>query len=592
MGKSFNTVYFPIWQEKFNSLFLFSLFFWSLPSFIFKSWFLFILFHFYPEIVPIQHSPPARQTSSQARTQAVLTPTPRAPLDGNPEVPQLRAHLDRGPNVEGEEPSRKEGRVPRRSSSFSGVVGRFTGLSRTTLKGPGEDGEEEEENSVEEEGSDGTEGIPALVGASQGTGGPTLAQSNQPFSHQSEPSLLAIMQQMTQIMANLQAASSTPAFKTPSMKASECFDGTQPFKVRSFIQSYSHYLLNSWTLFESQLFTLFGDPNEVRKAEAELYSLRMKEGGHVSLYIADFRSLVSIIGDWGERALIHHFRKGFPSRRLDQLASHPSSIDSLQDLMDITLELDTRYHEGQNEKIHHQEKKPEASKSNSSNPQNSSISSRKKKNFQKRDKPHPSLLNKDFNLMNSEKERRIKQVLYTYCVGKHSLESCFKRPQNKLTQLQGLITFNSDHKDYHDPSKSFSNDLSSAKSCAALVGYSRTTSFPSSVHNPSLNSHQSLLSSRDEVFKEIQDVGEDNSVSSLHLFFGNMDLPPSSYHNSLEELWDEEEEPEEIETMMKVVPSVYHNYLDVFSKVKQRNFLLTAPVIIILSWRGLYLQLG
>ncbi|MBW0491540.1 hypothetical protein O181_031255 [Austropuccinia psidii MF-1] len=133
---------------------------------------------------------------------------------------------------------------------------------------------------------------------------------------------------------------------------------------------------------------------------------------------------------------------------------------------------------------------------------------------------------------------------------------------------QGLITFNADHKDYYDPSKSFSNDFSSAKSCAALVGDSRTPSFPSSVHIPSLNSHQSLLSSRDEVFKEIQDVGEDNSVSSLHLFFGNMDLPPSSYHDSLEELWDEEEEPEEIETVMKVVPSVYHQYLDVFSKVK------------------------
>ncbi|MBW0591655.1 hypothetical protein O181_131370 [Austropuccinia psidii MF-1] len=47
-----------------------------------------------------------------------------------------------------------------------------------------------------------------------------------------------------------------------------------------------------------------------------------------------------------------------------------------------------------------------------------------------------------------------------------------------------------------------------------------------------------------------------------------MDLPPSSYHDSLEELWDEEEEPEEIETVIKVVPSVYHQYLDVFSKVK------------------------
>ncbi|MBW0592654.1 hypothetical protein O181_132369, partial [Austropuccinia psidii MF-1] len=227
------------------------------------------------------------QTRSQARTQAVLTPTPKAPFDGTPAVSQLRAHLDRGPNVEGAAPSRKEGRVPRRSSSFSGVVGEFPGTSRTIFKGPGEDG----------------------------TGGLTLALSNQPVSHQSEPSLLAIMQQMTQIMANLQEASSfeasrPPAFKTLSMKEPEFFDGTQPFKVRSFIQSCQlifhndpisfsqdrkkvlyatsfligrdakwiepylsnltsqgpNYLLNSWKLFESQLFTLFGDPNEVRKA--------------------------------------------------------------------------------------------------------------------------------------------------------------------------------------------------------------------------------------------------------------------------------------------------------------------------------------
>ncbi|MBW0526749.1 hypothetical protein O181_066464 [Austropuccinia psidii MF-1] len=229
------------------------------------------------------------------------------------------------------------------------------------------------------------------------------------------------MQQMTQIMANLQEASSSdssrlPAFKTPSMKAPEFLDGTQPFKVRRFIQSCQlifhndpenlsqyrkkvlyatsfligraekwiepyisnlnnqdpNYLLSSWQLFESQLVTLFGDPNEVRKAEAELDYLRMKEDAHVSSYIADFRSLVSRIVDWGERALIHNLRKGLPSRILDQLAAHPSRIDTLQDLMDVTLEIDTRYHERKKKKSHHQEKKPEASKSNSSHPQTSS----------------------------------------------------------------------------------------------------------------------------------------------------------------------------------------------------------------------------
>ncbi|MBW0475120.1 hypothetical protein O181_014835 [Austropuccinia psidii MF-1] len=268
------------------------------------------------------------------------------------------------------------------------------------------------------------------------------------------------------------------------MKAPECFDGTQPFKVRIFIQYFQlilhsdpahfpqdrkkvlyatsfligraakwiepylsnltnqdpNYLLNSWKLFESQLVSLFGDLNEVRKAEAELDSIRMKEGGNVTLYISDFRNLVSRIGDWGERVLIHHFRKGFPFRILDQLASHHSRIDSLKDLMDVTLELDTRYHERQKEKSYHLEKNPEASKSNSSHPKTSSSSSQKKKNFKKRDKPHSSLLNKYFKLMNYEKERRIKEGLCTYFGGKHSLESCLKRPQNKLTQLSGQFT--------------------------------------------------------------------------------------------------------------------------------------------------------
>ncbi|MBW0471484.1 hypothetical protein O181_011199 [Austropuccinia psidii MF-1] len=114
--------------------------------------------------------------------------------------------------------------------------------------------------------------------------------------------------------------SKAPEFKTQSMKVSDKFDGTQAHKLRGFIQScqlilhndpenffsdrkkvlYSisfltgragkwiepyllnisnedpSYLLNNWQLFETQLFTLFGDPNEVRKAEQEFDNLRMK----------------------------------------------------------------------------------------------------------------------------------------------------------------------------------------------------------------------------------------------------------------------------------------------------------------------------
>ncbi|MBW0527235.1 hypothetical protein O181_066950 [Austropuccinia psidii MF-1] len=138
--------------------------------------------------MPIQHSPTARQTRSQDRAQA-----------------------NRGPIVEGEAPSRKEGRGPRRSTSFSGLVGRFPGTSRTIFRGYGEDGEEE--------------------------GGILWKRKGLMVLK-----VLLLLWGHPKIMANLKAASSSeasrpPAFKPPSMKAPECFYGTQPFKGRSFIQS-------------------------------------------------------------------------------------------------------------------------------------------------------------------------------------------------------------------------------------------------------------------------------------------------------------------------------------------------------------------
>ncbi|MBW0501178.1 hypothetical protein O181_040893 [Austropuccinia psidii MF-1] len=348
-----------------------------------------------------------------------------------------------------------------------------------------EDGEE----SVKKEDSGETEVADCLANAPEVPQGSNLAPSSQILVSKTDPSLLKMMEQMTQFRGQLTQAvaprdnSKAPAFKTPSMKAPDSFDGTQAHKLRGFIQScqlifhndpanffsdrkkvlYStsfltgragkwiepylsnisnedpSYLLNNWPFFESQLLTLFGDPNEVRKVEQELDNLRMKESGHVSLYIADFRSLMSRIGDWGERAYIHVYRRGLASRLLDQLASHPGNFDTLQELMDVTLELDTRYHERQKEKGGNQEKKPPVTGSNQSRPPQNSSSKRphqkknkKGKQFQSsKDKPHAALLNKDNKLIGSEKERRIKDGLCTYCGGKHPIEKCFKRPQNK-----------------------------------------------------------------------------------------------------------------------------------------------------------------
>ncbi|MBW0559384.1 hypothetical protein O181_099099 [Austropuccinia psidii MF-1] len=225
------------------------------------------------------------------------------------------------------------------------------------------------------------------------------------------------------------------------MKAPDPFDGTQAHKLRGFIQYcqlilhndpanffsdrkeflYStsfltvragkwiepylsnisnedpSYLLKTLQLFKVQLFTLFGDPNDVRKAEQEVENLRMKESGNKRTGIKTFGPV------------------GF----------HPSNFDTLKELMDITLELDTRYHERQKEKGSHQEKKPPFTGSSSSRPPQDSSSKRPHSNKNKKgkklqaskDKPHSALLNKDNKLIGSEKERRIKYGLFTYCGG-------------------------------------------------------------------------------------------------------------------------------------------------------------------------------
>ncbi|MBW0528024.1 hypothetical protein O181_067739 [Austropuccinia psidii MF-1] len=257
--------------------------------------------------MPVQHSPPAKNTRSQ-RHQAVLIPTARDPLDCTPSVHQLSENLDRGPSMEGAEPSRRE----------------------AFIKGLEVDQGEE---SMEDEESEETKVAAPLAGSPEASEAPNLAHANQPLVSQAELNFDKTMEQITQFMGHLAQAVATsdtlkaPAFKTPSMKAHESFYGTKAYKLRGSIQSrklifhndpenfssdrkkvlYStylltgragkwielyvsnisnkdpYYLLNKWQLFETQLFTLLGDPNEIRKGEQQLDNLRMKERGQVSL---------------------------------------------------------------------------------------------------------------------------------------------------------------------------------------------------------------------------------------------------------------------------------------------------------------------
>ncbi|MBW0510761.1 hypothetical protein O181_050476 [Austropuccinia psidii MF-1] len=190
----------------------------------------------------VQRSPSAKNTRSQ-RIPAVLTPTARVPLGCTPSVYQLSANLSRGPAIEGAAPSRRGGMKSRRSRSFFGLLGGYPAMSEGERARLGEVEDEEGEESVEEEDSGGIEVADALENAPEVPQGPNLALSSQPLVSQTEPSLLKMMEKMTQFMGQLTQAvtprdnSKAPAFKTPSMKAPDSFDGTQAHKLREFIQS-------------------------------------------------------------------------------------------------------------------------------------------------------------------------------------------------------------------------------------------------------------------------------------------------------------------------------------------------------------------
>ncbi|MBW0479751.1 hypothetical protein O181_019466 [Austropuccinia psidii MF-1] len=131
--------------------------------------------------------------------------------------------------MEGAEPSRRGRMKSRRSISFSGLLSGYPGIyegSRARLR---EGGDEEGEESVEEEDSGETE----VEDAPEVPQNSEIALSSQSTVSQTEPSLLNIMEQMTQLMGKLTQAvtprdnSKATASKTPSMKAPGYVDGTK-----------------------------------------------------------------------------------------------------------------------------------------------------------------------------------------------------------------------------------------------------------------------------------------------------------------------------------------------------------------------------
>ena len=201
-------------------------------------------------------------------------------------------------------------------------------------------------------------------------------------------------------------------------------------------------LLNNWDRFEQQLFTLFGDPNEVCNTEFELNSLSMKETGKASTYISQFRVLQSQV-EWNDAAFAFHFRKGLPSRITDHLAISGQRLSTLQQLIDRTIELDNCYHDKvQSKKTDHPQQHKADDPSKTSSKSSNLAKSTSKPSTSSTSKPksqykpeYSNVLNKDGGLNQDERARREKEGLCMYCGGKHQLETCAKKIAREAAKL-------------------------------------------------------------------------------------------------------------------------------------------------------------
>ena len=71
----------------------------------------------------------------------------------------------------------------------------------------------------------------------------------------------------------------------------------------------------------------------------------MKEDKTVASYVATFRTYQYHVKDFGERALVHFFKKGLASQIKDEFVHYLGSLDTLDELLNLSLQIDKRWHE-------------------------------------------------------------------------------------------------------------------------------------------------------------------------------------------------------------------------------------------------------
>jgi Retrotransposon gag protein len=179
--------------------------------------------------------------------------------------------------------------------------------------------------------------------------------------------------------------------------------------------------LSSWVLFEEELHTYFGDPDEVATQEHKLRMLKMNNHHCVLHYINQFKEVASLT-KWNDDTLCSQFYQGLPSRLQDDILWDGKPA-KLQGMYQAALKFDGCYWECQEElkAMRTSNHSTQASSSCGANPPSSSTSPSSSTN-----PPHnPKIYKLTGGLTEEEKERHKHKKLCAYCTqSDHTVDNC------------------------------------------------------------------------------------------------------------------------------------------------------------------------
>ena len=99
--------------------------------------------------------------------------------------------------------------------------------------------------------------------------------------------------------------------------------------------------MDDFPSFSRKIISVFGDPDLARTSICKLEGLKQTKSA--ATYAAEF-CCHSVFTQWNDEALCHLFYKGLKDAVKDDLA-HRDRPDSLDDLIDLSIKLDTRLYE-------------------------------------------------------------------------------------------------------------------------------------------------------------------------------------------------------------------------------------------------------